>query len=114
MSDDEAGYVRRGYYAAVSFTDSLIGQLMSELDALGVANETIISLHGDHGWHLGEVSMCICICFCIYFHIGIKRAWLPNIMVRWLQSESVQSRRVPKEASIMWNKCKVYSQRVSD
>ncbi|XP_065191322.1 iduronate 2-sulfatase-like [Sycon ciliatum] len=76
MSDDEAGYVRRGYYAAVSFTDSLIGQLMSELDALGVANETIISLHGDHGWHLGEHNMW---CKMSNFELGVRVPWMVHV-----------------------------------
>lgn len=55
MDDAEAQRVRRGYYAAVSFTDSLVGKLLSELKALGFENNTIVSFHADHGWQLGEV-----------------------------------------------------------
>ena len=46
--------LRRGYYSAVSWTDSLIGQVIGELNSLGLANNTIISFWGDHGWQLGE------------------------------------------------------------
>ncbi|KAK6177205.1 hypothetical protein SNE40_015352 [Patella caerulea] len=46
--------LRRAYYSAVSYTDSLIGQVMQELDNLGLANNTIVSFWGDHGWELGE------------------------------------------------------------
>jgi len=43
-----------GYYAAVSYTDALVGKLLAELDALGETDNTIIILWGDHGWHLGD------------------------------------------------------------
>jgi len=43
-----------GYYAAVSFIDSLISDLLKELKASGEADNTIIVLWGDHGFHLGD------------------------------------------------------------
>ena len=43
-----------GYYAAVSYTDAQIEQLLNELDRLGIRQNTIIVLWGDHGWHLGD------------------------------------------------------------
>lgn len=46
--------LRRAYYSALSWTDSLIGRVIDELDSLGLANNTIISFWGDHGWQLGE------------------------------------------------------------
>ena len=46
--------LRRGYYSAVSYTDHLIGRVLQELERLGLANETIVSFWGDHGWQLGE------------------------------------------------------------
>ena len=46
--------LRRAYYSAVSWTDSLIGRVVDELERLGVADNTIISFFGDHGWQLGE------------------------------------------------------------
>jgi arylsulfatase A-like enzyme len=47
----------RAYLACVSFMDSQVGRLMSELEATGRADNTIIVLWGDHGWHLGEKLM---------------------------------------------------------
>ncbi len=44
----------RAYLACVSFMDSQVGRLMAQLDASGHADNTIIVLWGDHGWHLGE------------------------------------------------------------
>jgi len=43
-----------GYYACVSFIDDLVGDVISELETLGIADNTIIVLWGDHGFHLGD------------------------------------------------------------
>jgi arylsulfatase A-like enzyme len=46
--------LKHGYYAAISYTDALIGRLLAQLDALGLAQNTIVVLWSDHGWKLGE------------------------------------------------------------
>ena len=47
--------LRRAYYSAVSWADSLVGRVIREIDKLGLANETIIYFYvGDHGLQLGE------------------------------------------------------------
>jgi arylsulfatase A-like enzyme len=46
--------MRHGYLACVSYVDKLTGDILAELDALGLAENTIIVLWGDHGFHLGE------------------------------------------------------------
>jgi iduronate 2-sulfatase len=43
-----------GYYAAVSYIDAQIGMLLQTLDSLGLRENTIIVIWGDHGWHLGD------------------------------------------------------------
>ncbi|MBS9461845.1 sulfatase [Flagellimonas sp. 389] len=43
-----------GYYAAVSYIDAQIGLVLDELDKLGLAENTIVVLWGDHGWNLGD------------------------------------------------------------
>ncbi|MBL9114670.1 MAG: sulfatase [Verrucomicrobiaceae bacterium] len=53
----EAGQWRnlvRSYLACVSFTDSQVGRLLTALEESGHADDTIVVLWGDHGWHLGE------------------------------------------------------------
>lgn len=47
----------QGYYASVSFIDQQIGKVINELDRLGLRENTVIVLWGDHGWHLGDHNM---------------------------------------------------------
>ena len=41
----------------MSWVDLKLGELLSALDATGLANHTIVLVHGDHGFHLGEHGM---------------------------------------------------------
>ena len=53
-----------GYYACVSYTDANVGRLLDELERLGLADNTIVILWGDHGWNLGEHTLwCKHCCF---------------------------------------------------
>lgn len=44
----------RSYLACVSFVDSQVGRVLDALKAAGLAENTVIVLWGDNGWHLGE------------------------------------------------------------
>ena len=44
----------RAYYACVSFVDAQIGRLLEALDENGLAEDTIVVVWSDHGYHLGE------------------------------------------------------------
>jgi iduronate 2-sulfatase len=46
--------VRRHYAACVSYADAQVGRVMHRLATLGLQDNTIVVLWGDHGWHLGE------------------------------------------------------------
>ncbi|XP_076467521.1 iduronate 2-sulfatase-like [Babylonia areolata] len=46
--------LRQSYSAAASYTDAQVGRILHALDQFGLANNTIITFHGDHGWQLGE------------------------------------------------------------
>jgi len=54
VTDAQARDLIRGYYACVSYTDALVGQVIDELDRLHLRENTVIILWGDHGWKLGE------------------------------------------------------------
>jgi iduronate 2-sulfatase len=53
-SDEFHLIMRHGYLACTSYADKLTGDVLAELDRLGLADNTIVVLWGDHGWHLGE------------------------------------------------------------
>jgi iduronate 2-sulfatase len=46
-----------GYYASASFVDAQIGKVIDELDRLGLAENTLVVLWGDHGFHLGDLGI---------------------------------------------------------
>ncbi|MEN8117051.1 MAG: sulfatase [Bacteroidota bacterium] len=54
VSDDYARKARHAYFACVSFIDAQIGKLLDEVDKLELAENTIVVVWGDHGWHLGD------------------------------------------------------------
>lgn len=53
-SDEFHRVARHGYYACVSYIDAMVGSVIATLDSLGLRENTIIVLWGDHGWNLGE------------------------------------------------------------
>jgi len=44
----------QSYQAASTFADRMVGKLLDDLDASGKADNTIIVLWSDHGYHLGD------------------------------------------------------------
>ena len=46
-----------GYYASTSYVDAQIGKVTRALGELGLADNTIVILWGDHGWHLGDLGI---------------------------------------------------------
>ncbi len=46
-----------GYYACISFVDAQLGKIISVLRELGLEDNTIIVLWGDHGYHLSEQTL---------------------------------------------------------
>ncbi|SFB90443.1 iduronate 2-sulfatase [Parapedobacter composti] len=55
--DSLARKLIHGYYAGVSYVDAQIGKVLDELAALGLDENTIVVLWGDHGYLLGEMGM---------------------------------------------------------
>jgi arylsulfatase A-like enzyme len=56
----EAGQWRnlvRSYLACTSFVDAQIGRVLTALERSGLADNTVVVVWGDHGWHLGEKAI---------------------------------------------------------
>lgn len=45
-----------GYYASMSYMDAQLGRVLQTLDSTGLAENTIVVLWGDHGYHLGDLG----------------------------------------------------------
>lgn len=57
LSDKDALNLIRGYRACVSYMDAQVGRVLAELDALDLAENTLVVFVSDHGYHLGENSL---------------------------------------------------------
>lgn len=57
ISEDIKRNLVHGYYASTSFVDVQIGKVTSALNEMGLADNTIIVLWGDHGFHLGDLGI---------------------------------------------------------
>ncbi|MEX2232481.1 MAG: sulfatase [Cyclobacteriaceae bacterium] len=54
VSDNYARKLTHAYYASVSYVDAQIGKVLETLKDTGLAENTIVVVWGDHGWHLGD------------------------------------------------------------
>lgn len=45
---------RRSYFASVAFVDEQVGRVLSHLEVLNQTEQTLVVVHSDHGFHLGE------------------------------------------------------------
>ncbi|MDX1563903.1 MAG: sulfatase [Phycisphaeraceae bacterium] len=54
VKNDQWKPLVRSYLACVSFVDAQVGKVVAALDKSGQADNTIIVLYSDHGFHLGE------------------------------------------------------------
>lgn len=56
MPEASARAIRHGYLACVSFVDAQVGRVLAALESAGLAENTIVVLWGDHGYHLGDLN----------------------------------------------------------
>ena len=54
LSRQSANTARRAYLACVRYVDRQVGKVLHGLDKLGLKENTIVVVWGDHGWHLGD------------------------------------------------------------
>ena len=57
LTQAQAAEMRHGYFANITFLDAQIGKVLDALEQSGVADRTIITFVGDHGYHVGEHSL---------------------------------------------------------
>lgn len=57
VPEDKQKELIHGYMACISYVDAQLGKLLDELDRLKIADNTIIVLWGDHGYHLGDHTL---------------------------------------------------------
>jgi choline-sulfatase len=57
VNSAQVQHARHAYYAMVSYTDALIGRVLSALHDTGLDKDTIVLFCGDHGEMLGERGM---------------------------------------------------------
>ncbi|MDX6521578.1 MAG: choline-sulfatase [Gaiellales bacterium] len=54
LTEQETRRARRGYYAAISYMDERVGEVLQVLEDTGLANDTVVVFTADHGEMLGE------------------------------------------------------------
>ncbi len=56
-NDEHHRRLRQAYFACVSYVDAQVGKVLNELERLDLADDTIVVVWGDHGWHLGDQTL---------------------------------------------------------
>jgi len=54
LTEEAQRQSRRAYLACVRYADRQVGRVLDALREQGLADNTIVVVWGDHGWHLGE------------------------------------------------------------
>jgi len=57
FSPEDQQRTKQAYYACISYIDAQIGLVLDALDENGLAENTIVILWSDHGYHLGEKGL---------------------------------------------------------
>ncbi len=89
LTEAEVRRARHGYYAAVSYMDERVGEVLDALEATGQAGDTVVLFTADHGEMLGERGLW----YKMSFFEGSARV---PLIVRW---PGVAPRRVGESVS---------------
>lgn len=73
---EEAARVAVQYFAAVTAVDEQVGRLLAELEALGVADDTVVLFTSDHGMQLGSHGL-------MYKNVPFEESFLVPFVLRW-------------------------------
>ncbi len=56
LDAEQSRVLRHGYYACVSYVDAQVGKVLDALKRLGLEQNTIVVIWGDHSFALGEAN----------------------------------------------------------
>ena len=56
-SSSQIRKTRQQYYSSAAWADYAAGRVLATLEEVNAADETVVLVHSDHGWHLGEYGM---------------------------------------------------------
>ena len=54
LPDETARKAIQAYYASITFMDAQVGRVLDALDRVGLADNTVVLMTSDHGYHMGE------------------------------------------------------------
>lgn len=57
LTPEQTAEMRHGYFANISYMDAQLGKVLDALEKSGVADNTIVTFVGDHGYHIGEHTL---------------------------------------------------------
>lgn len=57
LQASDSQVARRAYLACVRYVDRQVGKVLDALESNGLADNTVVVVWGDHGWHLGESAL---------------------------------------------------------
>lgn len=66
---------RRAYLACLRYVDRQVGKVLKSLDELGLSQNTIVVVWGDHGWFLGDTALWA-------KHAPLERALKSTLIIR--------------------------------
>lgn len=79
-----------GYMAATSYMDAQVGLLLDKLKALGLEDNTVVILWGDHGFHLGDHGLWT-------KHTNFEQAVRSPMIISAPQGFSANKNNIPTE-----------------
>jgi len=56
VNNQTAKELRLAYFAATSFLDASVGRVLDALEQYGYADNTVVAMWSDHGYHLGDTN----------------------------------------------------------
>lgn len=76
LSEDEKRGIIAAYYTSTYFLDRSIGRVLQKLESLGLAENTLVVYHADHGYDLGHHGR-------FEKHCGYEQALRVPLLMRW-------------------------------